>query len=553
MRFGLQGSNLHFNKEPDAFSKKVTYLIPGFYFEQELSEKTAISLDIQYASKGFYANQLRYTLPYITSPLLFHYKPSSNFSLFAGPEIGLKLLTSYVENDERIKEESIFTKRLDLGISGGFSYQLTKGYSLMLRYTHGLSNVLGKDIVLLDANDKEIEEAKFTNRTLQLSLSSQVSISHEEKKTKMYYGIRQGITAFTIYGSGVEVVGGNNAVLKKRIGFETGLELRFIFQKYFFLTTGLNFQQKGGQINGDNPVELNYFSIPVIIGVSPIKTDFFTLSLEGGIGFERQVKSQNPYYFPNNPDATEHIDAASYMHGFEISTDAIKRLTLFLSYRKWSDARFLELDTRNNELLTKGETFSAGIRFRPEKKIQSKSEDSDVAVYDNVSAIGLKGGFNINRAVYENQPAYFDNNSSLELGAHVGIYFKIRLSKRFAFTPELQYTKKQSHLTAIENPFILSYAFKNRFTFETGPQWGLILNSNLKILPAYDEYVTITDLGMNAGLRYRISQKVSITARYYHGLKDIYGWIGKDGVSIPVNGYNRNLQISTYYKLSRNH
>lgn len=566
VRTGFQTNTLRFNNEPGLYNWKTGYLIPGLYFQQDFLDNTALSLDLQFANKGFVSRyseftglafkfvELKQSLGYIALPLLFHYKPTTDFSAFLGPEFGILVSSSYIENGERVSDDGLFTNPFDFGISGGVSYQISEGYRLMLRYTHGLSNVLEKDVVRFNVNGQSIVNAetagyKFTNRALQLTLSSEFNISEQEQSTRVSYGIRQGISSYYIFDRGQSAIGAKN--IDKRIGFETGLELRFIFRKYFFLSTGINYLQKGGQLQGDDPVKLNYLSLPLIIGVSPIKTDMLTVSIETGLGFDRQIKAVNPYEnSTTNEFHTAYKNVGSLMYGFEVSTDAINKLTMFLSYRKWEDARFYD-QNYSRELVTNGQSLSIGVRIRPDKRNRPEPTEAEIADYDNVSAVGLKAGVNFSSVLYKMQPSDLNKSGEGVLGGHFGVYFKIRLGKRFALTPELNYIRKQPNHIAFENPFMLSYAFKNRMAIEAGPQWNIDLTNDSRVVGDYVEGIaTPMDLGVNAGVRYRVSQKMALGLRFYHGLNDIYS-LHENGTRLPAIGYNRNLQLTTYYKLSR--
>lgn len=568
VRTGVQYSKVHFNKNSGANFWKGSYLIPGIYFEQSFNKRTAISFDIQFAIKGFsnfgtgYVKKGESTidLSYFTFPILFHYKPLDALSIFAGPEFGLKTGSSVVIDGERIEDKVFFTNTFDFGVSGGLSYQFLPGYSLMLRYTHGLANILDMNARFYDLDGRSLGNArelgyKFYNQAFQVSLSSRFNISKDDKKTVVLFGLRQGISTYTLSGSGIKWKTNSSKSINERIGYEAGIDMRFPIKKYFFTSVGLSYSQKGGQVEGDELVKLNYVSLPIMFGVSPIKSSKLTLSVEGGIGIDKEISSSNPYenYSPSVFTSFNYPITGTYIYGFEASTDVSNKLTIFLSYRNMGRSTFLYWFTPGNaddyEFMTKGNSISLGVRLRHDKGSVRQAHVND----DNHSVVGMKGGLNFNRMVYKNLPAGVDgNNNGVKLGAHLGMYFKIRLGKRLSFSPELQYIQKQTHFSAIETPLMFAYIIDSRFTFETGPQLSILFNRKPRTIGVYKEYIdNILDDGWNIGLQYKLSPKVSLGCRYYYGFLDISGWGQNNGISLPTEGFNRNLLVSTYYMFNR--
>jgi len=304
VRTGVQYSTISFNKDRYGSTPRLAYLTPGLYFEQQLNSSTMLSADIQYTNKGLLRGSLtqdRYTLQYLSVPILFHYKPTNDFSFFVGPEFGLRLGGSFVIDGERISDSDLFTKHYDIGASGGITLQISPEYKLMFRYTHGLVNILDENYQVFDnvsgiyKNARDIGY-KFTNRSFQLSFSSAFVIPKSEGKKSVSFGLRQGVSFSTVYGSGVDDISGHKgSISNTRIGYESGIDVRVAIQKYFFFSTGVSYLQRGGQIENDQVLKINYVSLPLIFGISPILTNDFALSIEGGLGINKQLKFQNPY------------------------------------------------------------------------------------------------------------------------------------------------------------------------------------------------------------------------------------------------------------------
>jgi len=219
---------------------------------------------------------------------------------------------------------------------------------------------------------------------------------------------------------------------------------------------------------------------------------------------------------------------------------------LFLSYRNsWDGGRFYEWDygglSETYELISKSESLSLGIRLHTNTVKKTRDIDDD-----NHSSIGLKAGGNFSTMVYANPPVGEESNNGVQTGAHLGMYFKIRLGKRFALTPELVYIHKQENFNSVEIPVMLSYIFTKQISIEGGLQLGLLPSQKIRTINVYEESISKgADLGWNAGLKRQISKKFAVGCRYYQSLKNITSWY-ESGVPVATSGSNRNLQLSGY-------
>lgn len=576
-RTGIQSSTLHFSKASEWAGWKVAYLIPGVYVEHPIGEKFSISTELQFANKGFkwkgnllYGGLVagtgshNYNMPYIVFPVLAQFRLAEQISVYAGPELGVKLNSSIVIDGERIVDNSVFTRPFDFGIKSGLSYHITKKYQLNFGYTHGLSNVIGKDVEVFDDLGNALGNArslgyKFTNRVFSVSFSSAFSLPDNDQVSNIWravsFGFRQGISTYTLYGSGVNLIDQNGLSQKARIGYEAGVELHVDLFKHLYLTTGFNLSYKGGQLGADDPVKAKYVSIPILIGVSPIKTNLLAISIEGGVGLNRQIQLVNPYqdYLLPLYEGSNYPNTGGFIYGFEVSTDAVKNLTLFLSYRNiWDESRFFELESQqlknSYEFVNRGQSFSLGVRLKrvkPKESIDTFASDE----YGNESGVRIKAGGNFTHTELKNGPSNVEN-SMQEFGVNSGFSFKIRLGTRFSFIPELQYTIRQEHLNAIENPLMLSYALGRHTSIESGVQWGILLKRGERLTSGYQENIAKPlDIGLSAGMMYRVGRKVNLGIRYYHGMTDIYS-LYQNGVQIPASGFSRSFLVSTYYTLS---
>lgn len=540
---GIQYSNVHTNDRLPG-TTKYSYLVPGFYFRYKLDERSAVSVGIQFSNKGYKQNviissgqitHIRYCLPYLTFPFLYHYELSQGVSLFAGVEPGIKFITSGIADGERQTDEALLTRGFDVGLTGGISFPISTDYSIMLRYTHGLNNVFGKDV----SNNGD----RLTNRALQLSLMTTMRMSKDEAKTLTKFGFRQGISFSDVYGSGMELIAGKRGPSKRRIAYDAGVEVRFDIKKYFFASTGLSFMQKGGTIENNDPVKISSLMIPLIIGVSPIKTNALTLSIEGGIGISKHMKIINPYYDEGSEDESQSDFMGSFIYGFELSTPATEKLSLFLSYRNiWDSGDFYEFGAYTPYQIST-RTFSLNVGLRMKSNRQKKERDE---ADHNDSDIGIKGGMNIFNTVYKDQPASSDVSRVLKPGLHLGMFFKMRLGEKTSLISELQYTSNL--YSAIENPILFSCLLNRTVSLEAGFHWGFALSNYHRSIGSYDESRgNLVDLGLTGGIKYQLSDKIALGGRYFHATNDTFEWYDQGGLRQPTEGFGRNFFVSVYY------
>ncbi len=584
--------------------------LPTFHFgvfgNHLLSERSSLVWEVQYSDKGYKTSDFKEHLGYLTSPLLFRYKVYKKLSLEAGAEFGLLLFT-YGEYAVSKDSYNFQYGTIDWGLNGGIHYDLSDQFSLGFRYTHGIGNVLNKDWSITSlpngggATTTNFYDngLRYKNQTLQLSVGYRLHklkayesqnhslfyIPQNERRVVTSVGFRLGSTNYTMYGSEVEFREKNGAKLTSRTGIEIATEVRFDVYKYFYGTVGASLLQKGGHIAGGNwtyqdPVELNYISLPVLLGISPIKTKPFTFSLEAGLAYNYLLSYENTYskdvvtgYYSN-----QNNKGFSKVFGGEVSTDAINSVTLFLNYRKTEDLNFFHervysLNNTNKELWNRGYSISFGVRLKGKNSPYNNPSSRGVQIKNSKDSvmspfsIGLKLGANFNNTFYKDLPSGEKDESKTLIAPHLGMYFRMRLGKHFAFTPEVQYTQKgykfrndendeiSLHMDYIEHSFLLAYSPIKQISIEAGPVVGLWLDS--KCLGGdgssnrYQSYDEILELGLSGGLRFNISESFSIAGRYYRGQTDISNLYDyADGINIGnTKEYNSNIQVSTYFKL----
>lgn len=547
-RTGLQISTLHSNKVNDFVNSKLSFLVPGFYFEHSVSERLKLSIDIQYTNKGFISNgfinneakSIRHPLQYLSFPIAIEYSFNKTLSVFAGPEISRLLSSHFIVNNETVSND-FFKMPWDFGIKGGVSLQLSPDYRLAVSYIHGLRNTINPELTGGIGNVIP-SDLKMTNRSFQLSLSTAFSIPQNQRNSFASFSLRQGIVNSNIVGTGVyNLTNGEESESAPVLGYEAGLEAKIGIQKYFFINTGLLYSQIGGKFPDDQRIRMDILSVPVLFGVSPILEKEITLSIEGGVILNTAIKTNNPYE-EDFSYAIKHNNSASFMYGFELEAPIKEKMSFFFSYRNaLYPSRFLEWE--DGELEFNRESFTVGLRLKTNER---KKVDRETA-FDNRSSIGFKGGFSFNVLQYKNQTASTASGSELKLGGLAGMYFKIRLGQRVAFIPEIQYSATP-FFKSFDNPLMVSFALDKKSSIEGGVRWSIIGSQEVEV---NDDYIIQTgrpvDFGWDLGLKYAINSKVSIGTRYHHGLADIISWYDSQGLHLDGNGFNRNVQIAAYY------
>ncbi|MDV7187482.1 porin family protein [Lutibacter sp. TH_r2] len=133
------------------------------------------------------------------------------------------------------------------------------------------------------------------------------------------------------------------------------------------------------------------------------------------------------------------------------------------------------------------------------------------------------------------------------LGLNFGVFAEILISEKLIFQPELLYSmqgaksdysgeaysnKVKFKYNYLNVPLIIKYYVVNNFAVEVGPQIGFLLSAkddytfNYGGEPTNEEYDSKNDLksidfGLNFGVSYTISKKISFGARYNVGLYNI--------------------------------
>lgn len=499
---------------------------------------------------------------------MLQYHLNNKISFLVGGEYNLFLESNVVANGYN-HLGTPFDRLSTFSLGGGLSYQINPRLNITTRYFHGISNI----------DHEAIYISKIESRVIQLSLGyfyqrDEDKAYNAERKTMFSIGFRQGLSRYVLVkneffpNNRMEASSGRN-------GYQAELDFR-LTRRNFYTSIGAIYSQKGGAIDGEKEIHQNFLTIPFIVGVSPIKTKYLTVSLEGGLALNHLLSSENlppKDYLSHSSD-----DIASVLYGFELSSDAFSfsKVIPFLSYRNEVDvSSFFDgsTDIVDYAFSHKGQTLSLGLRLklgsasrdkmleRPGRFDYRTQADSIVRPF----SFGVKAGLNLNDTKHNQPVAGKNDHSKPYLASNFGMYFQIRLYKRLSVIPEVLYIRKgfrfdfgDSERKAIANylelPFIFSYQITNKIAVEAGPAMGLLLSSKFDpefssdFFDGYDwEYTGKGpgfETGLLAGARYNLNKRFSVGARYYQGWTDISAQS-----SSKNNEYNTNIQLFSTFRI----
>lgn len=185
---------------------------------------------------------------------------------------------------------------------------------------------------------------------------------------------------------------------------------------------------------------------------------------------------------------------------------------------------------------------------------------------------GVKGGLNYSSIVGD-----LTEGLKFRFSGHGGIFLEIDFSEKFKLQPELVYSSQgfqfSTDLATIENggtgddndfrtnvqlnfitvPILGKFALNDKWDVEFGPQFGFLLNQVTKFKEVDQEANSTADrrssisgdfqldYGAAVGLGYKLTDDLSISPRFYIGLRNRLN--GLQG----AQNYNAAIQVSVNY------
>jgi hypothetical protein len=161
--------------------------------------------------------------------------------------------------------------------------------------------------------------------------------------------------------------------------------------------------------------------------------------------------------------------------------------------------------------------------------------------------IGIKAGLNLNTVKSVNFPSngirYFQFNS------HAGISTQFDINKKLHLNTDVListrgYTAQnlKTNLTYLNVPVLVSYSLSRLLEFELGPDFSIKLSENPNEQGLKFKSV---DAGLSAGIRFNLTEKFTLTNRYYHGLTSIASYTSDK----ESKSFNRTIQVSASYRI----
>lgn len=188
--------------------------------------------------------------------------------------------------------------------------------------------------------------------------------------------------------------------------------------------------------------------------------------------------------------------------------------------------------------------------------------------------IGIKAGLNLNDIVIKNAPWLPIRTYMPSLGFHIGVTTAFNLSNKLTINSDLLFVQKGASTTFrddqipgslnantiegrvilnyLEIPLLLSFTPTKLISFDLGPNLGLRISAKEKTESGKSDMSDLFnkpfDFGVSGGLKFNLSNKVSIIGRYYYGLISPLAFQQTSPVPVPPpSGSNRNLQIGMGY------
>jgi hypothetical protein len=178
---------------------------------------------------------------------------------------------------------------------------------------------------------------------------------------------------------------------------------------------------------------------------------------------------------------------------------------------------------------------------------------------------GLKGGANL-----ANVKGFVTDGRKIRLGEYAGLLSEILIHKQLFIRPELLYSVKGYNFPALGNynrgnlslsyislPILLGYQSTKKLKVLLGPEVSYLLEEKFKFSDGSTLYpgdFNKIDLGIDLGIAYPITKKLSSEFRYNYGFRDLVNVTFTDPYGSPVRkgkmGANRVLQIGLIYKLT---
>ena len=201
----------------------------------------------------------------------------------------------------------------------------------------------------------------------------------QDSQREINFGFRVGYASTIIHGSYVEfnrrlVTSGPPRPVNGKISFEVAASVYYQVYKPIFLTTGIGFIQKGGDIENFTPVypvdiTLNYLNVPLGVAIRALSWRKFTVLAEGVMIFNYEISSEQEFKKGlGSQETKESKFILSYSYGGSLRYKFNQKISLQGDVRVINDITpFFEQwlgGYGHQEMKTKGEVYSVGVVYQ---------------------------------------------------------------------------------------------------------------------------------------------------------------------------------------------
>ena len=149
---------------------------------------------------------------------------------------------------------------------------------------------------------------------------------------------------------------------------------------------------------------------------------------------------------------------------------------------------------------------------------------------------GVKGGLNLSNINFDS--SFGDPDS--RTGYHIGFVGQLSLAGMFALQPEVLYSAqgvKDLDIDYLNIPILFKYKVAKVLSFEAGPQFGIVVNDDLKDSGISSDLIKNSDISAAVGAGVEVS-KFFAQIRYNFGFTDVLE---------NIDSKNGNFQVSVGY------
>lgn len=172
-------------------------------------------------------------------------------------------------------------------------------------------------------------------------------------------------------------------------------------------------------------------------------------------------------------------------------------------------------------------------------------------------SLGLKGGLNLSDVVINNATNNPDAESDFRMkaGMHGGFFGLADIGMRTSLGVELLYSNKgvnaitNINLHYISLPVLIRYSLSEKFVAEGGPELSYLVAAKSKYGNVSNVWNNSLDLGLDLGIAYLISPRLSANMRFNAGISSVIR--NADSTGGKLRYQNRVLQLSLAYALKK--